>query len=58
VNILNYKIEKNGDKITKEARKTYRFNLEKKSESNVEWMIKNGYMKKKKIRHGRPGRPT
>jgi hypothetical protein len=45
------------DKIQKEAKELYGFSLEEKSRENTEWMIKHGYLKKKRIRYGKPGRP-
>ncbi len=40
------------DKIQKEAKEVYGFNLDQRSVENLEWMRKNGYDVKKRFKRG------
>jgi hypothetical protein len=44
------------DKIKKEAKENYGFNLEKRSAENLEWMKANGYDLKRRYKRGRWGK--
>ena len=48
--------KKKNDLITEQAKELYGFTLEEKSAENLKWMLKHGYLKKKKVRRGTRGR--
>ncbi len=44
------------DLVIEQAKELYGFTLEEKSAENLEWMLNNGYLKKKRARRGTRGR--
>lgn len=49
--------EKNStDQVIKRSKELYGYTPEQKSDENMEWMIQNGYLQKKRNRRGTRGR--
>jgi len=44
------------DLIIKRAKELYGYSPEKKSDENMEWMLRNGYLKGKRFKRGTRGR--
>ena len=58
VNSLKSEKGKNNytDLIIKRSKKLYGFTPEEKSDKNIEWMLRNGYLKAKRYKRGTRGR--
>ena len=58
VNSLNSeKGKKNStDLVIKRSKELYGYTLEEKSDENMEWMLRNGYLKEKRHKRGTRGR--
>lgn len=51
--------EKNStDQVIKRSKELYGYTPEQKSDENMEWMIQNGYLQKKRNKRGKRGRRT
>ncbi len=57
--LISEKDEKNStDQVIKRSKELYGYTPEEKSDENMEWMIQNGYLQKKRNRRGTRGRRT
>ena len=58
VNSLNSEKERKlaTDLLIKRSKELYGFTPDEKSDENVEWMLRNGYLKAKKYKRGTRGR--
>lgn len=46
------------DNVIKRSKELYGYTPEEKSDQNMEWMLQNGYLKKKRHKRGTRGRRT
>ena len=46
------------DLVIKRSKELYGYTPEEKSDQNMEWMLQNGYLKKKRNKRGTRGRRT
>jgi len=46
------------DQVIKRSKELYGYTPEQKSDENMEWMIQNGYLQKKRNKRGKRGRRT
>jgi len=46
------------DQVIKRSKELYGYTPEQKSDENMEWMIQNGYLQKKRNKRGTRGRRT
>ncbi len=60
VNGLNPEKDKKNstDQVIKRSKELYGYTPEEKSDQNMEWMVENGYLQKKRHRRGTRGRRT
>jgi len=56
VNGLSSEKGKSTDLVIKRSKELYGFTPEEKSDENMEWMLRNGYIKEKRHRRGIRGR--
>jgi len=46
------------DQVIKRSKELYGYTPEEKSDENMEWMLENGYLQKKRYKRGARGRRT
>ena len=55
--LISEKGKKNStDQVIKRSKELYGYTPEEKSDENMEWMLQNGYLQKKRHRRGTRGR--